>query len=177
MGEKIAREFQRIELAEYLETLAGELRDGKITSAKRNWTVPDAIGAKIKIKEKKGRIELNINCRWSTLADYGEGERQQIADWHKSMKAVKKKMGSSFKEISKSAAAGNFPDDQSVADFVETSRVFAESADEEWKDAMDEYMDHLDNFVRAVESDQFEVMLHEIRDLQYRMKACHREFK
>jgi hypothetical protein len=42
---------------------------------------------------------------------------------------------------------------------------------------MEEYMDHLENFIRAIEQQQFEVMLHEIRDLQYRMKACHREFK
>lgn len=177
MGEKIAREFRRIELAEYLEDLAGHLRAGKIKAARNVWTVPEDIGAKILLKEKKGRIELNISCRWSTLLDYGESEREQIADWHKSMKAVKKRMGTSFKKISKAADAGNFPDERSVSDFVETSKIFAESTDAEWKDAMDEYMDHLENFVRAVEGDQFEVMLHEIRDLQYRMNACHKEFK
>jgi XXXCH domain-containing protein len=120
---------------------------------------------------------LKINCRWSTLADYTEQDREQITNWHHSMTAVKKRMGSSFKEITKSATGGKFPETRSVDDFVGTSRVFAESADVEWKDAMDEYMDHLENFVRAIEEQQFEVMNHEIRDLQYRMKACHKEFK
>jgi XXXCH domain-containing protein len=137
----------------------------------------DEFGAKVQLKEKKGRIELKINCRWSTLEDYSEQAREQIADWHKSMKAVKKRMGVSFKEITKSAENGKFPDAGNIDDFVETSRTFAKSADPEWKDAMDEYMDHLENFVRAVEGQQFDVMLHEIRDLQYRMKGCHKEFK
>ena len=177
MGDKIEKEFSRNEFAEYLETLAGQLRGGKISSAKGVWTVPEEFGGKIQTKEKKGRIELKISCRWSTLADYTEQDREQISNWHHSMTAVKKRMGSSFKEITKSAAGGKFPETRSVDDFVGTSRVFAETADAEWKDAMDEYMDHLENFVRAIKEQQFEVMNHEIRDLQYRMKACHKEFK
>jgi len=177
MGDKIEKEFSRNEFAEYLVTLAEQLREGKMSSAKGTWTVPEELGAKIQLKEKKGRIELKINCRWSTLADYTEQDRKQITKWHNSMTAVKKRMGSSFKEITKSAANGKFPETRSVDDFVETSRIFAESADSEWKDAMDEYMDHLENFVRAIEGQQFEVMHHEIRDLQYRMKGCHKEFK
>ena len=177
MGDKIEKVFSRNEFVEYLETLAEQLRDGKMSSAKDVWTVPEEFGAKIQLKEKKGRIELKINCRWSTLADYTEQDREQIADWHDSMKAVKKRMGSSFKEITRSAAAGKIPETGAVDDFVKTSRIFAESADPEWKDAMDEYIDHLENFVRAIEEQQLELMLHEIRDLQYRMKGCHKEFK
>jgi len=177
MNDKIEKEFSREEFAEYLATLAEQLRDGKMSSARGSWTVPEEFGAKIQLKEKKGRIELKINCRWSTLADYTEQDRKKIDNWHDSMKAVKKRMGSSFKEITKSSADGKFPETISVEDFVKTSRIFAESADSEWKDAMDEYMDHLENFVRAIEEQQFELMLHEIRDLQYRMKGCHKEFK
>ena len=177
MDDKIEKEFSRNEFSAYLATLAQQLQDGKMSSARGDWTVPETFGAKIQIKEKKGRIELKINCRWSTLADYTDQDREQIDNWHDSMNAVKKRMGSSFKEITKSAAAGNFPETRSVDDFVETSRIFAESADSELKDAMDEFMDHLENFVRAIEGQQLEVMRHEIRDLQYRMKGCHKEFK
>ncbi len=177
MVDKIEKEFNRNDFAEYLETLAEKLRAGKISSAKGDWTVPEEFWTKIQLKEKKGRIELKINCRWSTLADYTEQDRDQIVGWHDSMKSVKKRMGVSFKEIIKSAAAGKFPESRYVDDFVETSKIFAEKADSEWKDAMDEFMDHLENFVRAIEGQQFEVMHHEIRDLQYRMKGCHREFK
>ena len=177
MSDKIEKEFNRHEFSQYLETLAEQFRAGKISSEKGVWTVPEKFGAKIQLKEKKGRIELKINCRWSTLADYTAQDREKIDNWHNSMKAVKKRMGTSFKEIIKSTAAEKFPESRSVDDFVKTSRIFAESADSEWTDAMDEYMDHLENFVRAIEGQQFEVVLHEIRDLQYRMKSCHKEFK
>ena len=177
MDDKIEKEFSRNEFSAYLATLSQQLQNGKISSAKGVWTVPETFGAKIQLKEKKGRIELKINCRWSTLADYTDQDREQIDSWHDSMHAVKKRMGSSFKEITKSAAAGNFPETRTVDDFVKTSKIFAESADPEWKDAMDEFMDHLENFVRAIEGQQFEVMHHKIRDLQYRMKGCHKEFK
>jgi XXXCH domain-containing protein len=86
-------------------------------------------------------------------------------------------MGSSFKEVKQAAEDRVFPPKKSIDDFVATSRIFAEAVEPEWREAMEEYMDHLENFIRAVEQQQFEVMLHEIRDLQNRMKACHNEFK
>lgn len=177
MADKIEKEFTRNDFADYLTALAEEVRAGKISSEKSLWTVPDKFGAKIQIKEKKGRIELKLNCRWSTLEDYTEKDRKRINDWHASMKTVKKRMGSSFKEVTRAAGNKVFPPQKAVEDFVTTSRIFAETADPEWHEAMEEYMDHLENFIRAIEQQQFEVMLHEIRDLQYRMKACHREFK
>jgi XXXCH domain-containing protein len=177
MAEKIEKEFSRNELAEYLTKMAEQLNSGKLSTEKGIWTVPERIGAKIQLKEKKGRIEFKFNCRWSTLEDYTQQDRDQINDWQDSMKKVKKRMGSSFKEVTKAAERGAFPEKKSMEDFVATSRIFAESADPEWRDAMDEYLDHLENFIRAVEEQQLELMFHEIRDLQYRMKACHKEFK
>lgn len=178
MGDKIEKDFSRDEFAGYLETLARQMRAGNMVSAGgRSWTVPDTFSGKIHLKEKKGRIELKIQCRWSTLADYDVQDREQLAAWHESMEAVKKRMGTSFKEISRSAAEGRFPETAAVDEFVLTSKIFAGAADPEWKDVMDEYMDHLENFVLAVKRRERELMLHEIRDLQNRMKACHREFK
>ena len=177
MADKIEKQFSRNELADYLSAIAEQLRAGRLSSEKGMWTVPENLGAKIQLKEKKGRIEFKLNCRWSTLADYTQQDRDEIIDWHESMKTVKKRMGSSFKAVVKAADMGVFPEKKAVDDFVATSRIFAESADPEWSAAMAEYMDHLENFIRAVEEQQLEVMLHEIRDLQYRMKACHKEFK
>ena len=177
MADKIEKEFSRNELADYLKILAEQLCAGKLISEKKMWTVPENIAAKIQLKEKKGRIEFKLNCRWSTLGDYSQQDRDKITTWHESMKTVKKRMGSSFKEVTKAAEMGAFPERKSIEDFVATSRIFAESADPEWSEAMEEYMDHLENFIRAVEEQQLELMLHEIRDLQYRMKHCHKEFK
>lgn len=176
-ADKIEREYSRNEFAEYLAGLAEQFRRGKLASEKVAWTVPENFGAKIQLKEKKGRMELKLQCRWSTLGDYAQQERDRILDWHASMKSVKKRMGSAFKEVAKAVESGNFPGQQAMEDFVATSRIFAESADPEWRDAMEEYIDHLENFIHAVEEQQLEVMRHEIRDLQYRMKACHKEYK
>lgn len=177
MADKIEKEFSRKELADYLEGMAQQLRGGKLASEKGIWTVPEKFRTKIQLKEKKGRIELKLNCRWSTLGDYTKKERKQVTDWRDSMKSVKKRMGTSFKEIVKAAERDAFPEKQAIEDFIATSRIFAESADPEWSDAMEEYMDHLENFIHAVEQQQLPVIQHEIRDLHYRMKACHKEFK
>ena len=177
MAFKVEKKFGRKEFADFLAELAEQFRTGKVSSERELWTVPESFGAKIQLKEKKGRIELKLNCRWSTLEDYSQLDRDRINDWHATMKTVKKRMGSSFKEVTRAAEAGVFPEKKAIEDFVATSRIFAESSEPEWHEAMAEYMDHLENFIRAVNDHQFEVMLHEIRDLQYRMKACHREFK
>jgi len=177
MADKIEKKFSRNEFADYLTSVAEQLRAGKLSSEKGIWTVPEKFGAKVQLKEKKGRIELKLNCRWSTLGDYTPQDRDQLNDRHESMKTVKKRMGASFKGVAKAAELGAFPEKKSVEEFVATSRLFAESADPEMSDAMGEYMDHLENFIRAVEEQQLELMLHEIRDLQYRMRACHKEFK
>ena len=50
-------------------------------------------------------------------------------------------------------------------------------AEPEWQDAINEYMDHLENLKRAVEKQQLEVVAHELRDLKSRWIACHRDFK
>ena len=70
MADKIEKEFGRLEFADYLSTLAEQIRAGKILSETGGWSIADSIAAKIQLKEKKGRIELKINGRWSTLADY-----------------------------------------------------------------------------------------------------------
>ena len=177
MADKIEKQFSRNALADYLQAMADQLRAGRLSSEGGIWNVPEVVEVKNQLKEKKGRMEFKLNCRWSTLGDYSQQDRDQINDWHKSMKTVKKRMGSSFKAVAETAAKGIFPDKKSIADFVATSKIFAASADPEWSGAMAEYMDHLENFIRAVDEQQLEVMRHEVRDLQYRMKACHKEFK
>ena len=177
MNDKIEKQFSRFDFADYLQSLADQLRAGTLSMESSNWTVPEKFDAKIRVKEKKGRIEAKLQWRWSTLADYPVQKRDQYNSWLNSMKSVKKRMGSSFKELIRAIDSGNYPDQQSVDDFVATCRVFAESADPDWQEAMDEFMDHLENFIRAIDTQELEVVHHEIRDLGYRMKACHKEFK
>jgi hypothetical protein len=53
----------------------------------------------------------------------------------------------------------------------------ARFADPEWQDAMNDYLDHLENLKLAVDRKQLEVVEHELRDLKTQMAACHREHK
>ena len=177
MKNKIEKEFKRLELADYLEEIAGQLRSGKFETEGRQWSIPEKFKAEIKRREKKGRIETKLKWQWSTLPDYEPAAREEITRWQDSFKAVKKRMTTELKSLEKAVAGGDCPDDAIFNEFVKHSGQMAESADPEWQEAMNEYMDHLANLQRAVESRQLEVVEHELRDLRARMKACHRDFK
>ena len=177
MKSKIEKEYKRLELAEYLEKIAAELRSGTIEVEGRQWSIPESITTKIKHREKKGRIETKLKWRWSTLSDYEPEARAEVTRWQDTFKSLKKKMASEYKVLEKAVAAGSYPDEAVLEQFIEHSYEMARFADPEWQEAMIEYQDHLENLKRAVENKQLEVVNHEIRDLRARMKACHRDFK
>ena len=177
MKSKIKKEFNRLELAEQLEKIAQQLRGGTYDTEGRQWTVPEVLEAKIKHKEKKGRIETKLKWRWSTLADYDPSAREEVARWQESFKTVKKRLAKEFKALQSEVRQGNLPDSEALIAFVKDSERMADFAEPEWQEAMHEYMDHLENLKGAVEREQFEVIEHELRDLKARWVACHRDFK
>jgi XXXCH domain-containing protein len=177
MKNKIKKEMQRQELADYLEQLATALRQGNFETAEHRWSIPDKLQAKISHKEKKGRIDTKIKWRWSTLEQYDEAVRQEVIAWKDSWKAVKKRLARNFKMIQKAVAGGKMPDAEALAKFISESREMAKFAEPEWQAAMDEYIDHLGTLKQAVEQNQYEIVQHEIRDLKNRMAQCHSDFK
>ena len=177
MKNRIEKEFKRLELAEYLEKIAEQLRSGKFVVEGRPWTIPERLKSQIKHREKKGRIEIKLKWQWSTLPDYEPAAREEVARWQDSFKSMKKKMAAELKTLEKAVAGGEFPKRTTLNEFIAHSEQMAEFADPEWQESMNEYMDHLANLQRAVEIRQLEVVKHELRDLRTRMKACHRDFK
>ena len=177
MKSKIKKEFNRLELADQLEKLARQLRSGTFDAEGRQWTVPEAFEAKIKHKEKKGRIETKLKWRWSTLADYEPAAREEVTRWQESFKTIKKRLAKEFKTLQGEVRKGNIPSAEALAALVKDSEHMANSAEPEWQEAMNEYMDHLENLKLAVERRQLEVVEHELRDLRTRWVACHRDFK
>ena len=117
MADKVEKQFSRNELADYLAALAEQFRAGKLSSEKGMWTVPEKFEAKIQLKEKKGRMQFKLNWSWSTLGDYSQQDRDRVNVWHASMKTDKKRMGSSFKAVTKSAENGVFPEKKYIEDF------------------------------------------------------------
>lgn len=177
MKSKVEKEFNRIELADYLEKIAQHLRSGKFEAEGRQWSVPETVEARIKHKEKKGRIETKLKWRWSTLADYDPSAREEVARWQESFKTIKKRLAKEFKALQNDVQSGSLPNAETLAVFVKDSERMADFAEPEWQEAMHEYLDHLANLKRAVERQQLEDVEHELRDLKTRWIACHREFK
>lgn len=177
MKEKIEKEFSRLELAKYLEQLAGQIRTDSVDAVGRKWSIPEKFQAKVSHKEKKGRFETKLKWSWSSLDDYDLPAREEITRWQESFKSIKKRLSSQFKALQKTVKDGRLPDEKMVADFEADSRRMADFADGEWQPAMDEYMDHLENFKLAVGRQQLEIVQHELRDLMNRMALCHRDFK
>ena len=177
MGEKTDKTLTRIELADYLQNLSEQLRQGALEVHGRQWTVPDDLDVRMEFKEKKGYLVAKLSWSWSTLGDYERASREEVSRYHDDMQTVKKRMGASFKALQQLVRQGAFPDDKILADFVAVSQEFAAMAEPDWQGALQEYMDHLANLQHAVANRQQEVMLHELRDLQACMSSCHREFK
>jgi XXXCH domain-containing protein len=177
MKSKVEKEFNRMELADYLEKIAQQLRSGKFEAEGRQWSVPETFEARIKHKEKKGRIETKLKWRWSTLADYDPSAREEVARWQESFKTIKKRLAKEFKALQNDVQSGNLPNAETLTHFVNDSERMADFAEPEWQEAMHEYLDHLDNLKRAVQRQQLDDVEHELRDLRTRWAACHRDFK
>jgi XXXCH domain-containing protein len=177
MADKIEKDLDRLELAYYLESLAEQVRSGRLKAADREWTIPDSLPVKIRFKEKKGCIRTRISWKWSTIDDYEEKDREVVKTWKKTLKVNKKRLSKSFGKLKKDVSNDLIPDEKAMAVFMADNRKFAELTEPEWREAMDAYMDHLENLERAVKNRQLDVIKHELRDLGNQMKACHKEFK
>ena len=177
MKETIDRELTREALAEHLIALADQLQKGGLTMAKRTWTVPDSLGVRIRVKEKKGRISYRLSCRWSTLADYNTTERDEIDQWKRSMKSIKKELSKAFKKLNQEIKTAGLPSKNTLMQLNESSNAMEQLSDPEWSEAMAIYMDHLRNLNHAADTGQKEVVAHEVGDLRNCMRSCHNEFK
>ena len=177
MEKKKKMPLPRLELADYLQSLSEQLRRGMLESEGRQWTVPDEVWSELKLKEKRGYIKAEMSFYWSTEQQYNQAALQDLQKYIGSMKEVKKRLAASYKAISQMAEQGKFPDQKNLAEFVESSQAMGQLADPDWQEAMQIYSDHLANLQRAVEKQDFEAMIHELRDLQNCKVECHREFK
>jgi len=169
--------LNRKELGDYLITLGEQIRQGTFQAEGQSWQVPDEVEAAIYLKEKKGRIIVKIKWQWPTIAEYDKKAFKEVQEWQTSFKMVKNRLSLAFKELQRQASQGQFPSEDLLHDFLESSQAFANLGEPEWQGAMHEYLDHLHNLQLAVGNRQLELVRHELRDLTARMATCHREFK
>jgi XXXCH domain-containing protein len=169
--------LSRLELANYLQSLSEQLSRGSLESEGRQWTVPEEVWSEVKLEEKKGFIKAKISFSWSTEQEYDQAALQDLKKWQGSLKAVKKRLAASFKAIHQAAEQGRFPDQPTLAEFINSSRALEQLADPAWQEAMQVYLDHLASLQRAMENQEFPALYHELRNLENCMVDCHREFK
>ncbi len=177
MGKKVERRCGRQELADYLADLSQQLRRGKLKAEGRVWTVPEQVDVKIHLKEEEGYCTGKISWQWSARGEAHQGSSEAASREPTSFKAVKVRLGASFKNLQRVIGGGLFPDARTMTDFLENSRTFAASAKPEWQKSMAEYLTHLENLRGAVENRLAETMRQELQNLTNCMAACHREFK
>ncbi len=176
MKEKFAETLSRQGLADFLESLAQDLRQGELEVQGNTWSVPEEMEAKVSLKEKKGRLSLKLKVKWETLPEYEPEAREPVVKWQEAFKAVKKRLEIYFKDLQATVQQGNFPDPQTLENFTEASLALADLAEPEWEEARQAYLDHLAALKRAVACQDLEATRHEVLDLRIAMVACHREF-
>lgn len=175
MTDKIERSFKRLELADFLEGLAQQLRSGSFEVEGKNWGVPEHLHTKIEIREKKGCVNAKLRFRWSVVDEYDEKTRAKLLRRQQEFKDLKNQLAEVFSELLGLAQLWVLPAESKVLRFIELSREFAGFADPDWESEMKEYLDHVDNLYLALKNGQLEMFLHELRDLKVLVKACHRE--
>jgi XXXCH domain-containing protein len=177
MENKIEKKMSPAELADRLEAMARQLREGQFQTESGNWPVPGALAAKIKIVEKKGRLQAGFKFKWSTVEHYTPPEKAAVEDWENRFKGVKKQLGRSFKALSRAAAQDLLPDPGIVNQYLRDSADFESLSSEQWPEEMAVYRDHVQNMKRAVDGGRLADFQHEVRDLRSAMVACHQAFK
>lgn len=80
MENKKEKKMSPTELADQLEAMARQLRDGHFQTDNGTWPVPEALKAKIKIVEKKGRLQTRLKFKWSTVEHYAPPEKAVQGD-------------------------------------------------------------------------------------------------
>ncbi len=173
MEEKKAHPLTRVALAEMLESLAGQLRQGSLEVKGRPQPVPDQVSAELEFKEKKGGLTASLKMRWSTLETLPPRERRQAEDRLAALKTVKKRLGGVFADLDRAVRQGTIPTVAQVAEFINVSKEFNQHTEPDWAPEMQVYLEHLENLALAVELQNLEMVRHELADLKNQMRACH----
>jgi len=174
---KLEREFGREELADYLVSLAAQLRQGELQVAGVVQKLSEKADVDVCVKEKKGRLTAKLFVRFSTLEHYDQPGREAVEQGVETFRAVKKRLGASFANLRKAAAQGGLPSENVLKDFLNDCQVFSQHADPDWQDEMAVYLDHVKNLEQAFGVGNAEMFQHELADLKDTMARCHREFK
>ncbi len=174
---KLERELPQEELANYLVSLASQLRQGELQVAGVVQKLSGKAAIEVSVKEKKGRLTAKLFVRFATLEHYDQPRREAVEQGVEKFKVVKKRLGTSFANLKKAAAQGKLPEETLLKDFLNDCQIFAQHADSDWQAEMTIYLAHVKNLEQAYFIGNFEMFQHEMADIKASMARCHSEFK
>ena len=128
-------------------------------------------------RRRRDGCATEVEWNWSSLEDYDEASRGQLLEQQQSFKQIKKNLALAFKQLKRALPEGVARTIPLCRSSCAATRAFVALAEPEWRQPAEEFMGHLENLLRALESGQRESVLHEMTDLENRMVACHREFR
>jgi len=99
-------------------------------------------------------VRYKVEWHWSSLEDYDEAARGQLLEQRQSFQADQEKLAITFKQLKRALPETVQPDDTVVQEFMVSTRAFVALAEPEWRQPAEEFMGHLENLLRALESGQ-----------------------
>lgn len=173
----LERELSREELADYLNSLASQLRSGELQVAGIIQKLSGKAAVTISVKEKKGCLTAKVRVRFPTLEHYDQPGREAIEQGAEKFNLIKKRLKTSFANLKEAAAQGKMPEENLLTDYVNDSLIFAQHADPDWQAEMASYLEHVKNLEQACKVGNLDLFQHEMADLTASMVRCHREYK
>lgn len=175
------------ELADFLEDLARQLRDGQVRVGGTSLSLPAELEGKLELWAADGKLGLKLKARWPQVQVLGKPPVHPSAPPPRpvvlpskaparSFKEIKKRLAQVFGLLKKLAAQGDLPPLHLVTEFLVLSQESARFAEPAWQAPMQEFLDHAANLERAHAQGHLELFAHELRDLEARMRACHEEY-
>ncbi len=171
------RELPRAELADYLTSLAEQIRQGELQLAGLRQKLPEHASIDLALKEKKGRLVAKLQISFSTLASYIPAQQQVISQQQESFKTIKKRLAASWTALKKAAASGSLPPETLLHDFLRDNEAFLQQAEPEYQAELDVYLSHVHNLEQAYRLGNLDMLQHELADIQASLLRCHKDFK
>ena len=190
---KTKRIVSRQEAVRYLRKLTQELDDGAIHFGSGDVEISDLVKVKESLKAKKDHTTIKVQFKLHSHELYAAEEAPGAADKKASpsaeaqasapkapasFKAVKKRMQSSFKVLSKDLEAGGAVDLNEVQEFHAASLQMASFTGSGKGDPMfPGFIAQADALLQAAEAGDAPAMKEAVQALKAMKRSCHKEYK
>jgi len=183
MGSKKERKIARMEVAQELARLSGQVADGFIEIGSTRAELPDEFFLKRSLKVKKNEINfeffLNIKAdrkqKKSLQKDSPSTNRQKSSKRPYKAKRLKKDIGMMWKALKRCIKSGEtFRDKEG---FLRALNTYGKDADKKWVHEWKECTDMIGRTIELSGQGRVEEALELCKQIDQMTKSCHKRFK